>query len=66
MTAPYKRVYIPDAVGQNRDRVRKLENADTLATPITLSSLDPISLQEEIYDDDGSVPNSYEIGRAHV
>lgn len=27
MTAPYDRVYTEDAVGQNRDRVKKLENA---------------------------------------
>lgn len=29
MTAPYDRVYTDDAVGQNRDRVKKLENAFT-------------------------------------
>ncbi len=60
VTAPYERIYIPQAVGQNRDRVRKLELADQLALLDGWAVLDPITL-EYIIEDDNSSPTGYTV-----
>lgn len=60
MTAPYERIYVPQAVGQNRDRVKKLEGADRLPG----GPYDPFYPVggEWIVEDDGSSPNGYFAG----
>jgi hypothetical protein len=58
MTAPYERVYVPQAVGQNRDRVKKIEGMDTLPATADPVYPDPTTA-EYITEDDGSSPTGY-------
>lgn len=58
MTAPYQRIYVPNAVAQNRNRVKKSENMDMLPDIFDPVYPDPVT-SERVTEDDGSSPTGY-------